>query len=125
VQALSPKTTRGDGDPLDICVVTERPLARSEMILTARVIGGLQGIDGGEADDKIIAILEKDEVWCDIDDVARLPAALVERLRHYFSTYKMVPGHDAQMYIEQIYGREHALQVVTAAMADYEEEYGS
>jgi inorganic pyrophosphatase len=124
VQALSTKTTRGDGDPLDICVLSERPLARSEMILDARVIGGLQGIDGGEADDKIIAILDKDEVWCNIHDISELPAVMVERLRHYFSTYKMVPGHAAQMSIERVYGREEALKVVEAAIADYEEEFG-
>jgi inorganic pyrophosphatase len=124
VQALSPKTTQGDGDPLDICVLSERPLARSEIILDARVIGGLRGIDGGEADDKIIAILEKDEVWCDIQDVSELPVVMVERLRHYFSTYKMVPGHPAQMSIERVYGCEEALKVVEAAMADYEEEFG-
>lgn len=125
VQALSPQATGGDGDPLDICVVSERPLARSEMILNARVIGGLQGIDGGEADDKIIAVLEKDEVWGDAADISDLPVALVERLRHYFSTYKMVPGHEAQMVIKRTYGRDEALQVVAAAIADYEEEFGS
>ncbi len=123
--ALSPQATGGDGDPLDICVVSERPLARSEMILNARVIGGLQGIDGGEADDKIIAVLEKDEVWGDAADISDLPVALVERLRHYFSTYKMVPGHEAQMVIKRTYGRDEALQVVAAAIADYEEEFGS
>ena len=40
VKDLSPKSKRGDGDPLDICVVTERPINRSEVILSARVIGG-------------------------------------------------------------------------------------
>jgi len=124
VQSLSTKTTQGDGDPLDICVLSERPLARSEMILDARVIGGLQGIDGGEADDKIIAILDKDEVWCNIEDIADLPAVMVERLRHYFSTYKMVPGQAAQMSIERAYGREEALKVVEAAIADYDEAFG-
>ena len=124
VQALSPGTQRGDSDPLDICVVSERPLARSEMILNARVIGGLQGIDGGEADDKIIAVLENDEVWRDIQDLADLPSVTVERLRHYFSTYKMVPGQPTQMSIERAYGREEALRVVEAAIADYEEEFG-
>ena len=124
VQALSPGTQRGDSDPLDICVVSERPLARSEMILNARVIGGLQGIDGGEADDKIIAVLENDEVWRDIQDLDDLPSVTVERLRHYFSTYKMVPGQPTQMSIERAYGREEALRVVEAAIADYEEEFG-
>jgi len=124
VLALSPTASRGDGDPLDICVVSERPLARSEVILEARVIGGIQATDGGEADDKIIAILENDRFWRDIDDVSQLPDILVERMRHYFATYKMVPGEASQMSIEGVYGRDYALQVVAAAMEDYTEAFG-
>jgi inorganic pyrophosphatase len=124
VHALSPKAERGDADPLDICVISERPLTRSEVILTARVIGGIQALDGGEADDKIIAVLDNDEFWKDAQDVEDLPAILVERLRHYFSTYKMMPGRASQMVIENIYNHEYALQVVQAAIEDYDEAYG-
>lgn len=60
VGKLMPEARRGDGDPLDICVVSERPIARAELILNARVVGGLPMLDGGEADDKIIAVLEND-----------------------------------------------------------------
>jgi inorganic pyrophosphatase len=125
VHAMSPTAERGDKDPLDICVISERPLTRSEVILNARVIGGIQGIDGGEADDKIIAVLDNDEFWKDTHDVSQLPGILVERLRHYFATYKMMPGGISQMSIKQIYDRDRALQVVEAAMADYEEAYGT
>lgn len=124
VCALSPGTERGDGDPLDICVVSERPLTRSEMILNARVVGGLQGIDGGEADDKIIAVLANDEFWRQVEDVSELPRILVERLRHYFTTYKWVPGEGSQMSIERVYDRDFALQVVAAAIEDYDETFG-
>jgi inorganic pyrophosphatase len=48
---------------LDICVLSERSIARNEIIVRGRVIGGLQMIDGGEADDKIISVLEDDYVW--------------------------------------------------------------
>lgn len=125
IHALSPNTERGDGDPLDICVISERPLNRAEVILKARVIGGIQAIDGGEADDKIIAILENDEFWQEVEDISGLPDILVERLRHYFSTYKMRIGQETQMTIEQVYDADHAMRVVEAAMADYEETYGS
>jgi inorganic pyrophosphatase len=123
VHALSPNAERGDGDPLDICVVSERPLNRAEVILSARVVGGLQAIDGGEADDKIIAILENDRFWRDTEDVSELPEVLVNRLEHYFSTYKMAPGGESQMSIEGIFDRDQALRVVTAAMEDYDETY--
>jgi len=124
VHALSPEAERGDGDPLDICVISERPLTRAEVILNARVIGGLQAIDEGEADDKIIAVLDNDEFWQEVQDVSQLPGILVERLQHYFSTYKMGPGGTSQMSIKKVYDREHALQVVTAAIEDYAEVYG-
>ncbi len=124
VNDLSPKAERGDGDPLDICVISERPMNRSEVILSARVVGVLQAIDGGEADDKIIAILENDPFWRDVESVTELPRVLVNRLEHYFSTYKMVPGGESQMSIEQIMDLDHALKVVRAAMEDYDETYG-
>ena len=125
VRDLSPKAERGDGDPLDICVISERPLNRSEVILNARVVGGLQAIDGGEADDKIIAVLQNDEFWKDVEDVSELPEILVERLRHYFATYKMTPSEESQMCIEKVFGRDYALQVVQASMEDYEEAFGA
>src|SRR6185503_13567840 len=92
VSALAKGAKRGDGDPLDICVLSERAIARNEILLRARVIGGLQMIDNGEADDKIIGVLENDYVWGKARDVRDVPAVLIERLRHYFLTYKLVPG---------------------------------
>lgn len=124
VKALSPNSVSGDGDPLDICVVSERPINRAEVILNARVVGGLQMVDGGEADDKIIAVLENDYVWGKAQDLTDLPDVLVERLRHYFSTYKVMPGEQAQISIDRVYGIEHAHQVVQASLLDYDEEYG-
>jgi len=124
VQALSPSALRGDGDPLDICVISERPLTRSEVLLRARVVGGLQAIDGGEADDKIFAVLDNDEFWQHATDVSDLPGILVERLRHYFATYKMEPGGKSQMEIKRLLSRDEALQVVEAAIEDYEETFG-
>jgi inorganic pyrophosphatase len=119
VAALCPGAKQGDGDPLDICVLSERPIARSEIIVPARVVGGLQLVDRGEADDKIIAILEKDFMWSEVDDMGGLPRILVERLQHYFETYKLVPGEPAQIRVQQVYGKAHAMKVIEAAIADY------
>jgi inorganic pyrophosphatase len=125
VRQLSPKATKGDGDPLDICVLSERAITRGEILVRARVVGGFQMVDHGEADDKIIAVLDNDYVYGAARDVAELPTVLVERLRHYFETYKLVPERPAQTSIERVYGQAHALKVVTAAMADYAESFGS
>jgi inorganic pyrophosphatase len=123
VRALAPAAKRGDGDPLDICVLSERSISRAEIIVPCRVIGGLQMIDRAEADDKLIGVLDGDYMWGDARDISDVPAVLIERLQHYFLTYKLVPGQRAQAKITSIYGRSHAFKVVRAAMADYDEKF--
>ncbi len=124
VAALVDQVDKADGDPLDICVVSERPIDRVEILVRARVIGGFQMIDGGEADDKIVAVLAGDPVWDGITDIADLPPALVTRMEHYFLTYKTIPNQPTTVEIPLIYGAEHAYAVVTAAMGDYEDTFG-
>ncbi len=125
VAALSDSTDVADGDPLDICVISERPINQPEVILNAKVVGGLQMIDQGEADDKIIAVLANDNLYAHIEDISELPLVYVERLRHYFSTYKMIPGQETVVDVSDAYGREHAIKVINAAIADYDEAYGN
>ncbi len=119
VADLSPAATSADGDPMDICVLSERPINRAEVFMVAKVVGGLQVIDCDEADDKIIAVLRDDKVWGAADDLADLPEILIERLRHYFGTYKLVPGKAQDIRIESIYDRHHAHKVVSASLEDY------
>jgi inorganic pyrophosphatase len=123
VRRLAPGARRGDGDPLDICVLSERAITRNEIIVRARVIGGLQMIDHGEADDKIISVLDNDDAWGWARNVSDVPAVLVERLQHYFLTYKLVPGQRVRARIARVYGRGHAARVVRAALADYEDSF--
>jgi inorganic pyrophosphatase len=120
---LSPKSIRGDGDPLDMCVLSEREITHSEVIVHARVVGGLQMVDGEEADDKIVGVLVNDLIWGDAREISDLPPVLIERLEHYFLTYKLVPGQAAKASIDQIYGQKHALRVVEAALEDYKEKF--
>ena len=113
----------GDGDPIDICVLSERPITARDILLQAKVIGGLSMVDGGEADDKIVAVLCGDFVWGEIDDIEDLPPVLAERLRHYFATYKLVPGTEPNELTP--YGKQHAHKVIAASVLDYEEVYGN
>jgi inorganic pyrophosphatase len=115
----------GDGDPLDICVISERPISKTEILLNAKVVGGLPMLDGGEADDKIIAVLENDPLWASADDIADLPQGLIERMRHYFMTYKLIPGEENKVSIGPAYGYDYAKLVIQAAIDDYQSEFGS
>ena len=123
VKALMDGAVSGDGDPLDICVISERPITHAEVLLNARVIGGLPMLDDGEADDKIIAILEKDEVWGGVNEIDELTPSLVSRLRHYFSTYKALPGEEPTTQVGEAYGSEHAAKVIKASIEDYLEKF--
>ncbi|TKB72715.1 MAG: inorganic pyrophosphatase, partial [Nitrospira sp.] len=78
----------GDGDPLDICVLTEKTIPHSDILLTALPIGGFSMADGGEADDKIIAVMKEDAAYGTFKDIDDCPTTLIDRLRHYFLTYK-------------------------------------
>lgn len=124
VAEFSPSSRVGDGDPLDICVISERPINRGEIILRAKVVGGIQMVDHGEADDKIIAVLHNDNIWGSAERLSDIPPTIVERLRHYFSTYKTIIGQEVNTSIEQIYDQEHALKIVAASMQDYLDEFG-
>jgi inorganic pyrophosphatase len=126
VAALHPaaEASRGDGDPLDVCVLAERAIQRAEVLLVARLVGGIRTTERGEADDKLIAVLDRDEVWGQVDEVAALPAVLVERLRHYFATYKMAPGEASSVQVHEVYGAERAFAVLAAAAADYAARFG-
>jgi inorganic pyrophosphatase len=119
-QRTGRKQIVGDGDPLDLCVITEKTLPRGDVVLRARPIGGLRMIDRSEADDKIIAVLEGDAVyggWRDIDDC---PRALVDRLRHYFLTYKNGPDMlENQVEITHVYDRREAHEVIRRSREDY------
>ena len=114
-----PDVDVADQDPLDICVYSERHITRGDILLNARVVGGIQMIDGGEADDKIIAVLENDNIWGDVQDIGDLPPIKIERLQHYFTTYKMEPGKELDIKVDFVYDKAEALKVIAAAEKDY------
>jgi inorganic pyrophosphatase len=124
VAALTDGAQLGDDDPLDICVLSERAITRGDVLLKANVVGGLPTIDGGRADDKIIAVLANDALWHAVKDITDLPRELVNRLRHYFASYKAQPNEVPQVVVHEPYGVQHAHKVVEAAMADYDREFG-
>lgn len=118
--------SRGDGDPLDICVLTERNITSGDIILEAIPIGGFRMIDKGEADDKIIAVLKQDEIYGNLKDVSECPDTLINRLKHYFLTYKNMPGHENKaVEITHTYGAAEAHEVILRSIADYNTKFKS
>lgn len=111
---------KGDGDPLDIVVLSERPVPHGDIILKAIPVGGLRMIDKGEADDKIIAVLQNDAAYSSITSLDEIPLALLNRLKHYFMTYKLSPDTGSTpVVIDATYGRNEAHKVIRASLRDY------
>lgn len=110
---------KGDGDPLDILVLSEHHIPRGDIILRAKPIGGFCLLDAGEADDKIIATLVGDKIYEQYADISALPESIVKRLQHYFLTYKNLPSEPHICEIAYIYGREQAHEVINESIKDY------
>lgn len=125
VASLSQNAKVGDGDPLDICVLSERPITKSDVLVPSRVIGGLRMLDKGEADDKIIAVLENDPYWDSTRELEELSDVFRNRIQHYFLTYKQNPTGENPVVIESFYGRQAAEEVITAALKDYSQKFRS
>lgn len=114
----------GDGDPMDICVLSEKTFAHGSFFLNARPIGGLRMIDGQQADDKIIAVLESDLAYGLIENISDVPQGLVDRLKHYFLSYKQFPGDTSRkVEIVDVYGYDEAIDVIKRSLNDYEKKF--
>jgi inorganic pyrophosphatase len=124
--SLGLKKVLGDGDPIDICVLTERQIVHGDLLATAIPIGGFRLLDKDEADDKIIAVLEGDAVYGNLKSIKEVPSGQIDRLKHYFLTYKEIPNQTRapKIQVTDVYDREIALQVITQSMKDYKKLVG-
>jgi inorganic pyrophosphatase len=113
-----------EGDPLDICVLTERTLSHGDLLVRALPIGGLRTVDRDQVDDKIVAVLAGDAVYARYTDLDQCPPAVVERLKHYFLTYKQDPEvSEPSVELLGTYGRAAARETIARSMADYQERF--
>ena len=116
----------GDEDPLDICVLTEKAIPRGDIMLKAYPIGGFRLIDGEQADDKIIAVLVGDFIYEKFRDISECPENVVERLRHYFLTYKDAPDRlNSCVQITHTFGVEEAHTIIKLSHQDYLAKFSS
>ena len=114
----------GDGDPMDVAFSRKGLSVTATSFLRAVPIGGLRMIDRGQADDNIIALLKDDPAYGDWSDIYQVPPSLIDRLRHYFVTYKEVPGESGRLVeIAEVYGRRAAHDVIKSSCEDYRKQF--
>ncbi|WNM18556.1 inorganic diphosphatase [Flavobacterium capsici] len=117
-----PKTYCDDNDPLDILIISQIKIVPM-CVVSARVIGVMRMVDGGEADDKIIAVAEGDTSVNHINDISELPSHFISELRNFFEDYKKL--ENKQVVVEEFHNREVAEQILNQAINDYKVKFGS
>jgi len=116
----------GDGDPMDVCILTEKHITHGDILVPAIPIGGLRMIEANQADDKIIAVMKGDATYGSWKEISDLPPGLLDRLRHYFLTYKELPrGETRRVEIPQVYSRAEAVEAISRALEDYRAQFGT
>lgn len=114
----------GDGDPVDICVLTEKAITHGDILVRARPIGGFRLIDKDQADDKLIAVMDKDAVFGSYRNIGDIPPHVLERLKHYFMTYKDIPGDPKRRCeLTHVYDIDEALDIIRRSANDYNNKF--
>ena len=80
-------------------------------------------LDGNESDDKIIAVLNNDAVYGNYKDISDCPELVIDRLKHYFLTYKDLPGKERDVEITHTFGVEDAHEIIRKSMEDYSDRF--
>ncbi len=89
-----PGTLAQDGDPVDILVLSSKPVVPG-VVIPSRPIGMLEMEDEAGIDNKVIAVpLPKLDIkFKDFNDVTDIPAKMKEEIKFFFENYKKLePG---------------------------------
>ncbi|HWV64325.1 inorganic diphosphatase [Chitinophaga sp.] len=111
-----PQSYCDDHDPLDILVISQIECVPM-CIIDAKIIGVMQMIDGGEADDKIIAVAANDMSVNHINDITELPPHFIDEMRHFFEEYKKL--EKKTVVVEEFQNKEKAKQIILKSFDDY------
>jgi inorganic pyrophosphatase len=116
-----PQTYGDDKDPLDILVITSQPV-QAMCLMEAKVIGVMQMIDSGDADDKIIAVAAHDPSVRHYNNIEEIPQHFFDELRHFFEEYKKL--ENKSVIVNEFGDKATALASIEDAMKLYKEQFG-
>lgn len=116
-----PRTLADDGDPLDVLVLCNEPIF-SMTLVTCSPIGVIKMVDGGELDEKIIAVPLNDPNYKHFYDIKELPRHIFDEMMHFFEVYKML--EHKQTTVREICHKYDALEIIRKCIGMYKEKYG-
>ena len=117
-----PRTYAGDNDPLDVLVLCQE---RIDPAVLVRVypIGVIKMIDGGEVDEKIIALPFKDPTYSGYKDLRDLPEHIFKEITHFFEVYKLLENKETA--VKEVLGRAAAEEIIESCLLEYEKKFGN
>lgn len=116
-----PQTYCDDNDPLDILVISQIEIVPM-CLVRSKVIGVMRMLDGGEMDDKIIAVAADDMSFNHINDIDELPAHWIKELRSFFENYKEL--ENKTVVVEEFQNKKTAMEVIEKSIVDYQAKFG-
>lgn len=114
-----PQTFCDDGDPLDILVLSQIDILPKTLV-EAKIIGVMKMVDGGEADDKIIAVATQDMSVAHYNDISELPEYFLKEIRQFFLEYKAL--ENKEVLVKEIFNAEEGRRIYKQAIVDYEDK---
>lgn len=115
-----PRTLWEDGDALDVVLLTTYPLFPG-ILVEARPVAVMRMIDGGEGDDKIIAVPKSDPRFEEVQDLGDVNKHTIKEIQHFFETYKTIDGKKVE--ITGVENRAAAQEAVKKGLALYSEKF--
>jgi inorganic pyrophosphatase len=115
-----PQTLWHDNDPLDVILLTTYPLLPG-VLVRARPIAIMNMIDGGEGDDKLIAVPIADPRWEHVQDLSDINKHTLKEIEHFYSTYKKIQNKTVE--VTGFKGKAEAEAAFEEGRKIYQEKY--
>lgn len=115
-----PQSLWHDGDPLDVVLLSTYPFVPG-VLVAARPVAVVHMVDGGEADEKVIAVPIEDPRFDIIKDIRDINPHTLKEIEHFFLTYKKL--QKKEVTISNIEGREVAEKAIEEGLDLYKAKY--
>jgi inorganic pyrophosphatase len=117
-----PQTLAADGDAVDVLLLASFPIPPGTLV-TVRPVAFMEMIDGGEEDNKVIAVPVDDRRWDDVQDLADLNKHTLREFQNFFEIIKQLKAKPAVVTIPGFKGRDAAIEEINKGIDTYKAKF--